>query len=255
MDLGIKNKLALVTGAGKGIGRVIALELAKEGARVAVVSLKQSDLENLMDEMGGEQKGHYAIVADLTREGSLNHLFEKLKNNFGAPEIVVNNLGGSLGIQDPFCPIEDWRNIFRFNLEVAIEINNLVIPPMKERGWGRIVNISSVASKENQGPATYCAVKAALNAYTRSVGRILAPDGIVMSAVLPGAILTQGGYWEEISKKDPERFKKYVNERMAIGRLGTSEEISSFVAFLCSEQASFCVGSIFPIDGGQGKFF
>ena len=140
-------------------------------------------------------------------------------------------------------------------MEVAIELNNCVIPHMKEQKWGRIVNISSISSLENQGPVPYCSIKSALTAYSRSMGRVLAPEGIIMTSVLPGAIFTDGGYWDKTSVTDPEHVKKYLNERMAIKRFGTLDEIGNVVTFLCSQQASFCVGSMVPVDGGQGRCF
>ena len=255
MDLGIKNKLALVTGAGRGLGRSMALNLAKEGVKVAVVSRTRSDLDDLMEEMGGKEKGHYAIASDLILEGMPTNLVEKLQKNFGNPDILVNNLGGTMDIKDPFCPISDWRKIYRFNLEVAIELNNLLIPHMKKQRWGRIVNISSISSLENQGPVTYCTIKAALTAYTRSMARVLSPEGIIMTSVLPGAVFTEKGYWDITSKENPEHVEKYLNERMAIKRFGTPDEIGTVVTFLCSQHASFCVGSTVLVDGGQGKCF
>ena len=252
MNLGIKNKNALVTGASRGIGKAIALGLAKEGAHVAVVSRTKLDLDKLVEEMGGIQKGHYAISKDLTIDHTPEVVMKEITCEFGYPDILINNLGGTLDVKDPDCSIYDWRKVWRLNLEVAIELNNLVIPHMKKIGWGRIVNISSVSSKENQGPIPYCTMKAALNAYTRSMGRILSQQGIIMNAVAPGAIYTKGGYWDKV---DSKYAKKYVDEKMAIKRFGKPEEISSVVSFLCSEQASFCVGSLFLADGGQGKFF
>lgn len=255
MDLGIENKYALVTGAGRGLGESIALNLAKEDAKVAVVSRTKSDLYDLLEKMGGTEKGHYAIACDLTSEGMPKKVVGELQENFGNPDILVNNLGGTLNIKDPFCPTSDWRKIFRFNLEVAIELNNLLIPHMKKEKWGRIVNISSIASLENQGPVTYCTVKAALTAYTRSMGRVLSSDGIIMTAVLPGAVFTEKGYWDITSKENPAHVKKYLSERMAIKRFGTPDEIGTVVTFLCSQHASFCVGSAVLVDGGQGRCF
>lgn len=255
MDLGIKNKYALVTGAGRGLGKSIALNLAKEGVKVAAVSRTKSELDDLSKEMGGREKGHYTIACDLTLEGMTKKVVEELQENFGNPDILVNNLGGTLDIKDPLCPISDWRKIFRFNLEVAIELNNLLIPNMKKQKWGRIVNISSISSLENQGPVTYCTVKAALTAYSRSMGRVLAPDGIIMTAVLPGAVFTEKGYWDITSKTNPEHVQKYLDERMAIKRFGKLDEIGIIVTFLCSQHASFCVGSALVVDGGQGRSF
>jgi len=255
MDLGIKGKRAVVTGGGRGIGRAIAYNLAKEGARVAVISRTESDLVSLVKQIGGKRKGHYYIVSDLTKPGSPKKVYNELQDRFGEIEILVNNLGDSLYIKDPYCCLDDWQKLYRINLEVTIELNNLVIPSMKEKKWGRIVNISSIASLENQGPAPFCSMKAALTAYSRSMGRILAKDGIIMVAVLPGAVFTKNGYWDITSKTNPEHVKKYLNERMAIKRFGTLDEVGTVVAFFCSQYASFCVGSAIVVDGGQGISF
>ena len=255
MDLGIKGKRALVTGGARGLGKSIAINLAKEGAKVCVISRTEEDLSQTLTELGGEDHGHLALPYDLISEGAPKEAVKELQERFGNPDIVINNLGGTLDIKDPFCSIEDWRRVWRFNLEVTIELNNLLIPYMKDQGWGRIVNVSSISSLENQGPVTYCSIKAALTAYSRSMGRVLAPDGVVMTSILPGAVFTDGGYWDYTSKNNPEHVKKYLEERMAIKRFGTLDEIGSVATFLCSNQISFCVGSSFLVDGGQGKCF
>jgi 3-oxoacyl-[acyl-carrier protein] reductase len=155
--------------------------------------------------------------------------------------------------KNPFCSKTEWRKIYRFNLEISIELNNLIIPSMQLRKWGRVCHISSISAMENQGPVTYCAMKAALTAYTRSIGGVVAPDGVVVSAILPGAVFTDGGYWDKASKERPEHVLKYLNERQRIGRFGKPEEIGDYVTYLCSDLASFNTGSIVPIDGGQGR--
>ncbi len=253
MELGIKNRLALVTGAGRGIGLAIAKCLAREGAHVAVVSRTESDIESLVSDMGGAEKGHLGVALDLTLEEAPSELFKTLSEKFGEPSIVVHNLGGTLDIKDPFCSIADWRRVYRFNFEVAVELNILLVPPMQKKRWGRVVHISSISAMENHGPVTYCAIKAALTAYTRSFGGVVAPDGVVVSAILPGAVFTEGGYWDYTSKNNPEHVQRYLSERQRIGRFGKPEEIGNMVAFLCSDLASFNTGSIIPIDGGQGR--
>ncbi len=256
MNLRLEGKRALVTGAGRGIGRAIALGLAREGARVAVVSRTAADIEKIVGEMGGTVPGHYGLAMDLMPEGAPGKLMRNLgKAGFYPIDIVVHNLGGTLDITDPLASIDDWRKVWRFNLEVAIELNLMLVPAMRERRWGRIVNVSSISAMENHGPVTYCAVKAALTAYARSIGRVLAPDGIVVTAILPGAIFTEGGYWDTASKERPEHVRKYLAERMAIHRFGTPDEIADAVVFLCSDKASFFIGSVVPIDGGQGRSF
>jgi len=256
MNLGLEQKRVLVTGAGRGLGRSISQCLALEGAHVAVVSRTASDIQTLVEEMGGVKNGHLGLSMDLTPTGAPAELMDNLsKADFGPIDIVVHNLGGTLDIADPFCSVDDWQRIWRFNIEVAIELNLLVMPAMREAHWGRIVHISSIASMENQGPIPYCSVKAALTAYTRSLGRVLAPDGVVVTALLPGAVFTEGGYWDLTSQERPEHVEKYLEDRMAIRRFGHPDEIGKMVTFLCSEHASFCIGSVVPVDGGQGRSF
>ena len=108
---------------------------------------------------------------------------------------------------------------------------------------------------EQQGSPQYCSAKASVNAYVRSVGRYVAKHGIIITSVMPGAIFTEGGYWDMKKSKNFKKYKKYIKERMAIGRIGKVEEISNFVIFLCSEKSSFAVGSSFLVDGGQGRGF
>jgi NAD(P)-dependent dehydrogenase (short-subunit alcohol dehydrogenase family) len=234
MNLGIKGRKALVTAGSRGIGYAIARALADEGAEVAIVS--RTDPGTFRHFSYDLETSSWQMLVDLI-------------NTFGHPDIVVHNLGGTLGITEPLCSPKDWEKVYRLNLGVAVELNRAFIPYMQMKGWGRIVHVSSVAALENQGTVPYCSIKAALNAYTRSMGRVVAKDGVCISAVMPGAVFTEGGYW------DHPRAEKFVDERMAIGRLGRAEEIGKVVAFLCSDLASFVVGSSFLVDGGQGRSF
>lgn len=251
MDLGIKGKKALVTASGRGIGRAIAIALANEGVSVAVVSRTEKDIESLLNKLEGQE--HAGYVMDLCEEGRPKELLEQMRTSFGEPDIVVHNLGGTLNHKDPFCDVSFWRKLYRFNLEVAIEMNNIVLPKMQAKGWGRVIHISSIAGMENHGTVPYCSMKAALTAYTRSIGGVVAPNGVVVSAVLPGAVVTQGGYWEGQLKNNPQHAQKFILERQRIGRFGEPEEIANFVCFLSSELATFNCGGIIPIDGGQGR--
>jgi len=252
MDLGIAGRYALVTGAGRGLGRAIAQALAREGVKIACVSRTKSDIYELIESIGGTAQGHLGICMDLMPEGAPSALLAKLEN-FGPLDIIVHNAGGTLDISNPFCPIDDWRKVYRFNFEIAVELNSMILPRMQHRKWGRVCHISSISAMENHGPVPYCAMKAALTAYTRSMGGVVAPDGVVITAVLPGAVFTEGGYWDQTSKERPDHVHKYLTERQRIGRFGKPEEIGNYVAFLCSELASFNTGSIVPIDGGQGR--
>ncbi|MEQ8733918.1 MAG: SDR family oxidoreductase [Rhodospirillaceae bacterium] len=254
MDLMVEGRTALITGAGRGLGRSIAECLAREGVKIAAVSRTKEDIESLVESIGGPSSGHLGLAMDLTPDGAPQELFTRLENhNFAPVDIIVHNMGGTLDITDPFCSVEDWRKIYRFNFEVAVELNGLLVPSMQVRKWGRVVHVSSISAMENHGPVTYCSMKAALTAYTRSFGGVVAPDGVVVSAILPGAVFTEKGYWDQASRERPEHVKKYLTERQRIGRFGKTEEIGNYVAYLCSELASFNTGSIVPIDGGQGR--
>lgn len=252
MEFGISRRRALVTGAGRGIGSAIAKALWGEGVIVAAVSRSRSDLDELVDQMGGSGVGHIGVALDLMPDEGPEMLLSSLAD-FGPIDIVIHNVGGTLGVTDPFCVVQDWRRVFRFNFEIAAQLNQRLVPAMQDRKWGRVVHISSISAMENHGPVTYCAAKAALTAYTRSLGGVVAPDGVVVSAVLPGAVFTEGGYWEQAMAERPEHVRKFLADRQRIGRFGRVEEIADFVCYLCSEHASFNTGSIVPVDGGQGR--
>ena len=253
MDLGIERKIALITGAGRGLGRAIARSLAREGAIVIAISRSEEHLISLIDLL--PNSGHQYLSIDLEQENAVDKIDSFLKEKNIKPDIIVNNAGGNLDINDPLCSSKDWRRVLNFNFELAVEINHRYIPYMQRKKWGRICHISSIAGLENQGSPPYCAAKAALNAYVRSVGRYVSPDNVIMTSVLPGAVLTEGGYWDVASRERPEHIKNYLRNRMAIKRFGKPKEISELVTFLCSEHASFCVGTNLLADGGQGRVF
>ncbi|MBD23671.1 MAG: oxidoreductase [Candidatus Marinimicrobia bacterium] len=257
MDLGIKNKRAFVSGGATGIGKAIALELAAEGAAVVVSSREKRKVDEALKDLEKYGNSHYGITCDPTKEDGPQKIFSDIEKNFGGIDILVNNIGSNLGITDPYCPTSDWRKIFRINFEVAVELNNLFLPRMKKEEWGRVLNITSLAGLENSGPVTYCVTKAALTAYTRTMGRILATESknVVMSALMPGVVITEEGYWRDILKENPDHAEKYLKERCPLGRLGETDEISPMAALMCSEQASFMHGAIVPVDAGQSKHF
>jgi 3-oxoacyl-[acyl-carrier protein] reductase len=255
MDLGIKGRVALVTGAGRGLGEGICKKLAEEGARVIATSRTQADLEKLVETMGGAKAGHLFFPLDIAAPDGPSKLIAFVEKSGLKPDIIVNNVGGNLGYTDPLGPLDEWRQVMRLNVEVSIEINRAFIPQMQKAKWGRVCHVSSISALENQGPPSYCAAKAALNCYVRSLGRFVSPDNVILTSVMPGAVFTEGGYWDTASRERPAHVEKYLNERMAIKRFGRIEEISGLVAFACSEHASFCVGSAFLADGGQGRVF
>ncbi|WP_377477824.1 MAG: SDR family NAD(P)-dependent oxidoreductase [Microcoleus anatoxicus] len=251
MHLGIEGKSSLVVGGSQGLGREIALTLAKEGVQVGVVARTEADIISLVAEMGGEAKGHWGIAKDLVPDRAPTQLIEEIQSGNKQIDIIIHNLGGTLAIRDPFCTVTEWRSVWRLNFEIAAELNRYLIPPMQQRRWGRVVHISSIAANLSRGAVAYCAVKAALNAYTRNLGCTVASDGVVITSVMPGAIRHEGSHWDKMSQEKPEMVATYLDRRMAIKRFAQLDEISDWVVLLCSEKASFCTGSVMPIDGGS----
>ena len=253
MDLGIAGKYALVTGGANGIGEGITESLAKEGVNVIFTSRDQVALDRMKDQLAKYQIDAQGVLIDFLDEGWLNK-FQLAISSYEI-DILVNNAGHNFNITDPYCPIEDWRKVMGLNFEVPIQICNLVIPEMKRRDWGRIVNITSCAGLENSGPVTYGVSKAALTVYTRTMGRILATEAknLVMTAVFPGVVLTKGGHWDKVLQTNPQHAKTYLKERCPLGRFGEVDEISPVVVFYCSNFASFSHGAIIPVDAGQSK--
>lgn len=257
MNLNLSGKKALITGGAVGIGRAIALRLASEGADICLTSRNDTHLKNIAKELEPYRVTKALKKTDVSRPEELSALLASLEDDFGCLDIVVNNAGDTFNITDPYCSIDSWRTIFRLNVEVPIEINNFCIKHMQAVGYGRIVNVASGAGLENNGPVPYCASKAALVAYTRSMGRILATESpeVVMTAVCPGVVLSENGWWGGRYTADSEHARKYLDQRCALKRFGSPEEIAPLTVFLCSELASFCHGGIYLIDAGQARHF
>jgi 3-oxoacyl-[acyl-carrier protein] reductase len=254
MELGIAGKTALVTGASRGIGRATCIELANLGVNIVAVARNNSDLEKLNYEINQTIK-FTAIGLDLAEPDNLSGLFRTIDSRNIPIDIIVNNLGGNLNLTDPLGPYDEFEKVLYLNFGVAVEVNRNFIPKMQEKKWGRICHISSISALENQGPPQYSAAKAALNAYVRSVGRYLASDNVILNGVMPGAVLTEDGYWDIALKTRPEHVQNYLHTRMAIKRFGTLDEVTKVIAFLVSDFSSFMVGSMVLVDGGQGRGF
>ena len=183
-------------------------------------------------------------------EGAAARAVQELTDAQDAFEIVVHNVGGTLGMKNPLAPMEDWHRVWQFNVGIAQEINALVIPAMQKKQWGRVIHISSVAALDLRGSCGYGPSKAYLNAYTQVLGRAVAPDGVVVSAILPGAVYAPGGHWDWVQENKPEMLADFLRHHHAVGRLGTAEEIAPFVLFMASEHVTFAQAALINVDGG-----
>lgn len=248
MDLGIKDRLALVTGCSRGIGRGIAKELAREGARVVMVARNAEALETARREMADPEK-HHVVALDLMAEGNIQKLADTI-NKLGNLDIIVHNLGGSAMVFQSMSPAEDWKKVWQFNVGICHELNRIFIPPMVQRKWGRIVHLSTLSTTTYNGYAAYVSSKCALDGYVKTVSREVSQHNVIISAVAPGAIYSEGRYFAKIQKENPAALEAYFKEHLPIKRLGQAEDVAYAVAFLCSNQASFMAGAIVGVDGG-----
>jgi 3-oxoacyl-[acyl-carrier protein] reductase len=251
MLLGIQNKRVLVVGASKGIGYATAKCFANEGSVVTTIARSEMLLQTLDKELqnNGQQHSYYCV--DLMQENEPTRIAEQLIQNCGGFDIVVHAVGGPLEIRDPLSTVGLWQKVWQYNCGIAIEMNRVLIPYMKKQQWGRVIHISSISSIMLRGAAPYASAKAYLNAYTKTLSRELAKDGIIVSAVLPGAVTFEGSYWDKFIKEKHPRVDDFLKHHQAAGRMGTPEEIAAFVVILGSEKASFAQGALFNVDGGN----
>lgn len=251
MNLDLKDKKVLIVGIGDGIGKATAIAYANEGARVTALSRDEQKLKELITELGGEKKGHSYMAVDLMVDENPHKTALFLIEKHKIFDVVVHNIGHHLGIRDPLASVKDWYLVWKLNIGISIEMNEILIPPMIEQKWGRVIHLSSISAVILRGSPQYCTSKAYINAYVTTVGRYLADKGVVMTSIMPGAVEFSGGYWNEIKETNPEKYYGFIKEHQAIGRMGTPEEIASFAVFMGSIHASFATASNIPVDGGN----
>lgn len=253
MDLGLKGKVAIVTGASRGIGRSIALGLAAEGVRLGICARNARTLEQTADEIHELGVDVYAMPVDATNGPALEGFVEAVARHFGQIDILVNNVGG--GGTDTFekTTDADWTGALDLTLWPAIRASRAVVPHMERRGGGAIVMISSIYGRESGGRTAYNVVKSAENALSKSMALQLAPKGIRVNTVAPGSVLHPGGSWERRVREQPEAMAAFVKSDMPLGRFGRPEEVANAVTFLVSDAASLVVGACLNVDGGQSR--
>ena len=251
MDLGLKDKVVVVTGASRGIGRAIAHGFADEGARLSICGRTEDTLQSVTGELTAKGAQVFAKLTDVTDTGQVDAFISETVKTYGRIDVVVNNVGGSR--RTPLEDISDteWHEILDLNLVSAARINRLAIPEMKRQGGGVILMITSIYGREGGGHITYNASKAAEISMTKSLARELAPDNIRVNSVAPGSILFPGGGWARRMAADPEAMETFVKRDMPLGRFGNPEEIADVVVFLTSERASLVTGACVNVDGCQ----
>lgn len=260
MELGLKGKIALVTGGSYGIGRAIAIALADEGCRVAICARNPERLESTAAELRQRGVDCLAISADATVEADISRVVKTVVDAWGSIGILVNNVGGGGGrstasVED--VPEAEWVETYNRNTLSAVRFTRLVIPHMRRAKWGRVVAIASTQGKEGGGRPWYTMAKSAEISMikTLALNHDLVRDGITFNSVAPGRILFPGNGWDEFRQEAPERFEQTQKQRLPLGRCGTPEEVAAVVAFVCSPKASLVNGACIAVDGGESYSF
>ena len=242
----LTGKAALVTGGSRGIGKAIALRLARQGADVAFSYRGNADAAKAtaaeIESIGTKA---VAIQGDVKDPGSAEAVVKSALEAFGKVDILVNNAGITRDDLIMRMTEEAWRDVLETNLFGAFWMTKAVTRPMLKARSGRIVNITSVSGQAGQmGQANYSSAKAGLIGLTKATARELASRGITVNAVAPGFVLT------ELTKNLPEALQNEINARTPLGRFGTVEEVADAVAFLASDEAAYITGQVLAVDGG-----
>ncbi len=241
------NQVAIVTGAGRGIGHAVAVRLASEGCRVAVVSRTEQNAIRTADEINAQYAGlSNAYAVDVASHSAVKKLVEQIVTDFSRVDILVNNAGLTRDNLSMRLSEEDWDVVVDTNLKGAFNFIQAVSRPMIRQRSGKIINISSVAGLVgNAGQANYAASKAGLLGLTKSIARELASRSITCNAVAPGFITT------DMTDALPEQVKSGVVGQVPLGRFGEPDDIAAAVAFLASNEAKYITGQCLTVDGGM----
>ena len=241
----LKERVSFVTGASRGIGRAIALDLAARGSDLVLLARNRDDLHRVAQECEGRGARCRAIAIDLADAASITAASEEALKAFGRVDHLVNNAGVTSDGLLLRMKRADWDRVLTVNLTGAFEMTRAVLPAMVRARYGRIVNISSVVGlMGNPGQANYCAAKAGLIGFTKSLAREVASRSITVNAVAPGFIDT------EMTRALGPEARDRMSGLIPLGRLGTAEDVASGVAFLLTPGASYITGEVLNISGG-----
>jgi 3-oxoacyl-[acyl-carrier protein] reductase len=242
-----ENQVAVVTGAGRGIGHAIAVRLAKEGARVASVSRTEANAHKTAEEINGARaEAAKAYAVDVADHAAVQKIGAQILEDFGRVDILVNNAGVTRDGLSMRMSLEDWDTVLNTNLKGAFNFTQALMRPMIKQRSGRIINITSVIGLiGNAGQANYAASKAGLIGLTKSLARELASRGITVNAIAPGLIETDmtGGLSDEV--------RQSILQKVPLGKLGQPDDIASAVAYLASAEANYVTGQVLTVDGGM----
>lgn len=260
MDLGIKNKIALVCASSQGLGKATALSLAREGVNLAICSRDEKRINDTAKEIEAATKVNVLpIVADVSKASDIDKLIERVVHEYGTIHILVNNAGGPPTGKITTLPDSEWEKGYNLTLMSVVRITRAVLPLMEKQQWGRVITIVSLVAKQ---PIDDLLISSTLRPGILGLSKVLANQygkyNVTVNTICPGLILTQRQ--EELSKARSAEKNMTLEEYLAdsakqipVGRLGKPEEIGDVIAFLASERASFVNGINLLVDGGQVK--
>jgi 3-oxoacyl-[acyl-carrier protein] reductase len=241
----LNNKVAIVTGSGRGIGRAIALKLAEAWATV-VVNDKDKIVEEVAQEIQAIEQHSQAVIADVSSAPDVTKMLEAVLATYGRIDILVNNAGINRDQLLVRMSDEDWDKVIDINLKSVFLCTKAVLRPMIKQHWGRIISISSIVGLVgNAGQANYASAKAGIIGFTRSVAKEVASRGITVNAIAPGFIDT------EMTQKLSQSQRQALISHIPLGCLGSPGDVAAAVCFLASEEARYITGQVLAVDGGM----
>jgi 3-oxoacyl-[acyl-carrier protein] reductase len=246
----LNEQVAIVTGAAKGIGAAIAERLTREGATVAIADIDEVGTQREAEKIGTDGGQAFALHVDVSDPASARAMVEAVVERTGRLDILVNNAG----INGPTVPVvevsvEEWRRVLAIDLDGVFYCCRAAVPHLVRRGYGRIVNIASIAGKEgNPNHSPYSTAKAGVIGFTKSLGKELATTGVLVNCVAPALIDT------DLTRGVSEEMVRYLVGRVPMGRMGQASEVAALVAWLCSPECSFSTGAVFDLSGGRATY-